>query len=456
MAKTKDLLKLPPQDLDAEQSVLGALMIDKDAIYTIVDILNPSDFYKKAHSLIYETIFKLWERHEPIDILSVTAELRKNEILKEVGGSAYLTDLVNSVPTSSHVLHYGKIVKEKRTLRELINASAEITDKAFHPENEDIDSLLDLVEQRIFSISQQGTFKNFVPISEELKGAYERIENLHKGDKGEMRGVPTGFIDLDNILSGLQKSDLIIVGARPSYGKSSLCLDIARNAAVKYNLPVGIFSLEMSREQVVDRLIAAESGVDLWQLRTGRLKEEVDFEMVQSALDRLSRAPLFIDDTPSPNIIQIRSMARRLQAEHKGLALLVVDYLQLIQGRTNYESVVQQVTEISRGLKSISRELNIPVIAVSQLSRAVDQREGKMPRLSDLRESGSIEQDADVVMLIHPKDRGPDTPPNEQNVVEIIIAKHRNGPTGSIGLFFDKNRASFSSLEKRNENTGGY
>src|SRR3989344_641796 len=221
MAKTKDLLKLPPQDLDAEQSVLGALMIDKDAIYTIVDILNPSDFYKKAHSLIYETILKLWERHEPIDILSVTAELRKNEILKEIGGAAYLTDLVNSVPTSSHVLHYGKIVKEKRILRELINASAEITDKAFHPENEDIDTLLDLVEQRIFGISQQGTFKNFVPISEELKGAYERIENLHKGDKEAMRGVPTSFVDLDNILSGLQKSDLIIVGARPSYGKNT-------------------------------------------------------------------------------------------------------------------------------------------------------------------------------------------------------------------------------------------
>ncbi len=455
MAITKDL-KLPPQDLDAEQSVLGALMIDKDAIFSVADILVPSDFYKKSHSLIYEAVLKLWGKHEPIDVLSVTAELRRSENLKEVGGSAYLTELVNTVPTSSHILHYGKIVKEKKILRELISASAEIAESAFHPED-DLESILDLVEQRIFSISQQGTIKNFVPIKEELKGAYERIEKLHHGDEGRMRGVPTGFTGLDSMLSGLQKSDLIIVGARPSYGKTALVLDIARNAAVRHGASVGIFSLEMSREQVIDRLIAAEAQVDLWKLRTGRLRDELEFEMVQTALDRLSNAPLFIDDTPSPNVVQMRSMARRLQAEHKSLGLLVVDYLQLIQPRTNYESIVQQVTEISRGLKGLARELNIPLIAVSQLSRAVDQRDGKMPRLSDLRESGSIEQDADVVLLLHPKDTGrTDVSVEEQNIVDVIVAKHRNGPTGSVNLYFDKQKVSFFNVDKRDENSGSH
>jgi len=454
MAKAQDL-KLPPQDLDAEQSVLGALMIDKDAIFSVADILNPADFYKKAHGIIYEAVLKLWEKHEPIDILSITAELRRDEKLKEIGGSAYLAELVNSVPTSSHILHYGKIVKEKRILRELINASAEITESAFHPDD-DLESILDLVEQRIFSISQQGILKNFIPIREELKGAYERIENLHHGDDGKLRGVPTGFQGLDNILSGLQKSDLIIVGARPSYGKTAFVLDIARNAAVRHGQTVGIFSLEMSREQVVDRLIAAEAQVDLWKLRTGRLRDEVEFEMIQAALDKLSNAPLFIDDTASPNIVQMRSMARRLQSEHKSLGLLIVDYLQLIQPRTNYESVVQQVTEISRGLKSLSRELNVPIIAVSQLSRAVDQREGKMPRLSDLRESGSIEQDADVVMFLYPKDTGREVTAGQENVVEIMVAKHRNGPTGSVPLYFDKQKVSFFTVDNRDENSGSH
>src|SRR3989338_5598356 len=404
MPKNQDL-KLPPQDLDAEASVLGALMIDKDAIFSVADILLPADFYKKAHSL---------------------------------------------------VLHYGKIVKEKRILRELINASAEITENAFHPED-NLEDILDVVEQKIFSISQQGILKNFVPIKEELKGAYERIEKLHQGEDGKLRGVPTGFTQLDSMLSGLQKSDLIIVGARPSYGKTAFVLDIARHAAAKYGETVGIFSLEMSREHVVDRLIAAEAQVDLWKLRTGRLKDELEFEMIQAALDRLSKGHLFIDDTTSPNIVQMRSMARRLQSEHKSLGLLVVDYLQLIQPRSNYESVVQQVTEISRGLKGLARELHVPIIAVSQLSRAVDQREGKMPRLSDLRESGSIEQDADVVIFIHPKDMNRnDVSVEEQNLVDIIIAKHRNGPTGSISLYFDKQKVSFFNVDKRDENSGGH
>ena len=454
MPKPKDL-KLPPQDTDAEQSVLGALMIDKDSIFSVADVLIPSDFYKKSHSLIYEAILKLWGGHEPIDILSVTAELRRNETLKEVGGSSYLTELINSVPTSSHISHYAKVVKEKRILRELIGASAEIAESAFHPED-DLENILDLVEQKIFSISQQGTLKNFVAIKEELKGAYERIEKLHHGEGGRLRGVPTGFQELDNILSGLQKSDLIIVGARPSYGKTAFVLDIARNAAIRHGQTVGIFSLEMSREQVVDRLVASEAQVELWKLLTGRIKDEGDFSQVQAAFDRLSSAPLFIDDTPSPNIIQMRSMARRLQSEHKSLGLIVVDYLQLIQPRTNYESVVQQVTEISRGLKALGRELKVPILAVSQLSRAVDQRENRMPRLSDLRESGSIEQDADVVILLYPKDISKEVSAQDANIVEIMIAKHRNGPTGSVPLYFDKQKVSFFSIEKRDENSNSH
>ncbi len=448
MSKIAKDLKLPPQDIEAEQSVLGALMIDKDAIFSIADLLVPDDFYKKSHSMIFDAVRRLWERHEPIDILSVTSELKTKDELKVVGGSSYLTELVNMVPTSAHVLHYAKIVKEKRVLRELINASAEITENAFHPED-DLENILDAIEQKIFSISQKSLARNFIPLKDDLKEAYEGIEKLHQKQGEQLRGVPTGFEGLDNILSGLQRADLIIVGARPSYGKTAFVFDIARNAAIKHGHSVGIFSLEMSREQVIDRFIAAEAQVDLWKLRTGRLNDAMEFEMIQSAFDKLSRAPLFIDDAASPNIVQMRSMARRLQAEQKKLSLLIVDYLQLIQPRTNYESVVQQVTEISRGLKGLARELDVPILAVSQLSRAVDQREVKVPRLSDLRESGSIEQDADVVIFLYPKHRDrTDMPAEEQNIVEVIVAKHRNGPLGTVPLYFDKQKVSFRTIDK--------
>ncbi len=449
MAQSKDL-KLPPQDLDAEQSVLGALMIDKDAVSSVSDLLLPADFYKKSHAIIFDACLRLWEKREPIDILSTTAELKRVDQLKEVGGSGYLTELVSSVHTASHVEHYAKIVKEKAILRDLISASTDITADAYQtPEN--LDELLDRVEQRIFSISQKSIIRDFLPIREQLKEAYERIERLHHGEGERWRGVPTGFTALDDILSGLQRSDLIIVGARPSFGKTAFVLDIARYIAIEKGLPVGFFSLEMSGEQVTDRLIAAEAGVDLWKLRTGRLRDE-EFGMIQVAFDRLNKAPFFIEDNPSPNVIQIRSMARRLQAEQGQLALLVVDYLQLIQPRKNYDSMVQQVTEISRGLKSLARELSIPLLVVSQLSRAVDQRESKIPRLSDLRESGSIEQDADVVMFVAPKvGARMDVPPEDENVTDIIIAKHRNGPIGKIALYFDKQKVSFSNLEKRYE-----
>ncbi len=439
-------LKLPPQDIDAERSVLGALMLDKNAIIRVADLIKADNFYTPTHTRIFEAIFELFERGEPIDILTVTKKLKDKNLLTEVGGSAYLTDLINSVPTATHISYYAKLVKQKKLLRDLIGASAEINERVFDT-SEDPEDLLDEVEQKIFAISQKSRPQNFVPIKDELKAAYERIEKLHQGERG-LRGVSTGFDELDNYLSGLQRSDLIILGARPSLGKTALCLDIARNAAIKTKTPVGIFSLEMSRDQVIDRLIAAEAQVALWKLRTGRLTEDIEFEMIQEALDRLSQAPIFIDDTPSANIIQVRSMVRRLQAEH-GLGLLVVDYIQLISPRTNTDNMVQAMTEVSRGLKSLARELEVPILAAAQLSRAVEQREIKIPRLADLRESGSIEQEADVVLFIYRKDRDKFEPSLEdQNTAEIIIAKHRNGPLGSVQLKFDAEKVSFRTIEK--------
>ena len=447
MAPKKQNLKLPPQNLEAEQSVLGSILIDKNAIFKVADRLTPKDFYAPAHEKIYETIIDLYDKHQPIDILTLTNRLKEKELLADVGGSSYLAELTNQVTTASHVDHYTSIVRGRKVLRDLIEASAQITEDAFDSAKE-VDEIIDDVEQRILAISQKSSPQNFIPLRDELKPAYERIEKLHEG-KGMLRGVATGFTQLDNILSGLQPSDLIVIGARPSLGKTTFVLDIARNSALKTNLPVGIFSIEMSREQVIDRFIAAESQVPLWKLRTGRISDDLEFQMIQASLDRLSQANIFIDDTPSPNIMQMRSMARRLQIEH-GLGLLVVDYLQLIAPRTNSENMVQQITEISRGLKALARELHVPILAVSQLSRAVDQRDNKTPRLSDLRESGSIEQDADVVLFIYRKDRDrADLPPEEQNVAEILVAKHRNGPLGVVKLKFDQERVTFRNMETR-------
>lgn len=442
----KTTLKLPPQNIEAEQSVLGALMLDNKAIVQVADILTPQDFYKSGHDAIYETILKLYEKHQPIDILSVTSKLKEKSLLKEIGDSSYLAKLIESVPSSFHVNHYAKIVKEKKILRDLITTANDINEKAFNP-IDDLENVLDDVEQKIFSISRHSVEKKFLPIREDLANAYERMEKLSRGEN-QMRGLSSGFPELDAYLSGFQNSDLIVLGARPSLGKTAFALDIARHVATKEKKSVGIFSLEMSRDQVIDRLIAAEAQVPLWHLRTGQIKNEDDFELIQGALDRLSQSLIFIDDTPSPNILQMRSMARRLQSEF-GLSMLIVDYLQLIQPRTTSDNVVQQITEISRGLKSLARELNIPVLALSQLSRAVDQREVKVPRLSDLRESGSIEQDSDVVLFIYRKDRDKtNVSADEQNMAEIIISKHRNGPMGSVKFYFDANRVSFRSLDK--------
>lgn len=439
-------LRIPPQDLDAERSVLGALMLDSTAIIKVADTLAASDFYHPSHQRIYESIAELFERGEPIDLLTVSTNLKGRKLTAEVGGMDYLSELVQNVPTSAHVEHYAQVVKEKRVRRDLIEASSDINEQAL--DERDFETLLDQTEQKIFNISQRSRPQRFIPVQAELPAAYERIEKLHRGEKGALRGLSTHFPQLDFILSGLQASDLIIVGARPSYGKTTLVLDIARQAALA-GKSVGIFSLEMSKDQVIDRLIASQAQVPLWRLRTGRLSDELEFALIQQALDELSKAPLYIDDTPSPTTLQMRSMARRLQIE-QGLDLLVVDYLQLIQPRTGSDSLVQQVTEISRHLKALARELKVPVIAVSQLSRAVDQRESKIPRLSDLRESGSLEQDADVVLLIYRKDRDrTDLPEEERNLVELIVAKHRNGPLGSVQLRFDPERVSFRSIDTR-------
>jgi len=440
--------KMPPQNIEAEKSLLGGLMINKDTIVKVVDFLESKDFYKNNHQIIYAGMRELFERGEIIDFLSLSSRLKEKEQLDTIGGKAYLTELINSVPNALHVLDYAKIVQKKRILRDLIQSSYEIGQMGFN-EKEDVDVLLDKAESKIFSIAQHSLSQQFTPIKKELEGAFERIDNLSK-HKGTMRGVPTGFTDLDKILSGLQKSDLVILAARPSIGKSGLALDVVRHIGVHENLPVGLFSLEMSKDQVVDRLIASESNVDLWKLRTGTLSSSVednDFEKIQHALGILSEAPIFIDDTAGANIMQMRAMARRLQAQH-GLSLLVVDYLQLMEPRSTNMGLVEQMTEISRSLKGLARELSIPVLALSQLSRAVEQRTPSIPRLSDLRQTGALEQDADVVLFIYREDKYRENTARK-NIADILIAKHRNGPVGKIELYFDEQRASFKNLEKR-------
>ncbi|PIU78775.1 MAG: replicative DNA helicase [Candidatus Moranbacteria bacterium CG06_land_8_20_14_3_00_43_56] len=439
--------RVPPQNIEAEMSVLGSLMLDKDAIIKIADLVHPDDFYKDANRLIYETMLELFEDREPIDVLSLSNHLEEKKNLEEVGGSGYLTDLVNSVPTASNVVHYAKVVQKKSLLRKLISTASDIVELGYQ-EAEDVEKVLDEAEQKLFAVSQKYVKADFVPLKTYLESAFNRIDELHKGDR-DIRGVPTGFQDLDNILAGLQKSDLVILASRPSIGKTSLALDIARYLGVQKKIPVGVFSLEMSSDQLVDRLLAAEARVDAWRIRTGRLRssdEEDDFAKIGEAMGILSEAPIYIDDSARANVMEMRTLARRLQAEHN-LGLIIIDYLQLMEGRTS-DNRVQEVSEISRSLKGLARELNIPVLALSQLSRAVENRSPQIPKLSDLRESGSIEQDADVVMFLYREDREkPDTP--NKNVIQVIVSKHRNGPLGTASLYFNDTITSFSSLEKK-------
>lgn len=436
-------LRVPPQNLEAERSVLGALMLDKDAIIKIANLIRVGDFYRDDHNFIFETMLELYEQREPIDVLSLSNRLEEKGQLDKIGGSSYLTSLVTNVPSSSNIAHYAKVVQKKSTLRKLIITAAEIVELGYK-EEEDVEKLLDSAEQKLFAVSQKYIKQDFVPIRSILESAFNRIDELHKGDH-KLRGIPSGFSDLDSILAGFQKSDLVILAARPSIGKTTLALDFARQIAKKEKKSVGLFSLEMSSDQLIDRMIAAEAGVDLWRLRTGNLKDE-DFIKINEAMGVLSEAKIFIDDAGSANVMEMRTMARRLQSE-QNVELIIIDYLQLMEGRSGGDNRVNEISEISRALKQLARELNIPVIALSQLSRAVESRSPQIPKLSDLRESGSIEQDADVVMFLYREDREkPDTP--NKNIVEVHIAKHRNGPIGRMSLYFSENSTTFKSLEK--------
>ncbi|MES2014206.1 MAG: replicative DNA helicase [Patescibacteria group bacterium] len=438
--------RIPPQSIDAERALLGSVMLKPDAIHEVTDFVSADSFYVEKHRLIYRAFTDLATGGNPIDLLSTANRLKEMNDLERAGGNSYLAELVSAVPTSANLKHYAEIVQKKSMMRSLIAASSDIGELGYD-ESQDIDELLNSAEKRIYEVTSSPSVRKFIAIGDALGEAWERFDNLHKGDY-QMRGIPTGFDALDNMLAGFQRSDLIILAARPSMGKTAFALDIARMTATIHNVPVGIFSLEMSSQQLVDRMLAAEAHVDAWKMRTGKISTDEEFERIRDAMGRLSKAPIHIDDQPATNALGMRSAARRLKREN-GIGLLIVDYLQLMSPTStrSSDSMVQQVTEISRSLKTLARELDVPVLALSQLSRAIEQRRGR-PRLSDLRDSGSIEQDADVVMFIHNEDRYNDNKEERSNVTEILIEKHRNGRTGKIDLFFDAERATFLPIEK--------
>jgi replicative DNA helicase len=435
-------LKIPPHNIDLEKSILGALMIDEEAIYKVADMLFPENFYEKKHKLIFDAVTSLYGQQKAIDLLTISAELKKKNNLKDAGGNIYLTELVESVPTSAHVEEYAKLVKDLSVRRKMISLAANIDEFAYQ-EQEKVDVLLDRAERDLLNISESNTKNDFVHVATLLDESFKRQEELNK-DPNKLRGVRTGFSYLDNLLGGLQESDLIILAARPSVGKSAFAFDVARHAAVYENKKVGIFSLEMSNTQVMDRLLSMQVGVGLWDLRMGKLSDDA-LSRLSDAMGILSESGLYVDDTPGIGILEMRAKARRLKFE-KGLDLIIVDYLQLITG-TRMESRVQEVSDISRSLKALARELSVPVLALSQLSRAVEQRNDNKPQLSDLRDSGSIEQDADVVVFLS-RVGGDDE--NNQNR-QLTIAKHRNGPTGGVELYFVKEQARFRELDKARE-----
>lgn len=438
-------LRVPPQNIESEQAFLGSVMLKPESLHEVLDILGRDAFYVEKHRIIFDSMIELFGKNDPIDLLSLSSRLKEKNQLDAVGGSSYLTELVSTVPSAANIKHYASIVQRKHLMRSLIEAGEDIAGMGYD-EAADIDQVLDEAEKRIYSVTATPSLHKFVTLRDSLGEAWERLEKLHGGEH-ELRGVPTGFRELDTMLAGFQKSDLVILAARPSMGKTTLALDIARKSSVKHGTKIGIFSLEMSAQQLVDRMLAAEALVNSWSLRTGRVKSDEDFTRIRNSMDVLSSAPIFIDDQPANNILKMRSVARRLKSE-QGLDMIIVDYLQLMTPTLSRssDSTVQQVTEISRSLKTLARELEVPVIALSQLSRAIEQRRGK-PRLSDLRDSGSIEQDADVVMFIHRDDKMNDNS-DRPNIAEILIEKHRNGPTGSVELYFDQEKTTFLSLEK--------
>lgn len=431
-------MKVPPHSEEAEESVLGAVLIDKDAVVEVAELLQPSFFYEDKHALIFECVRELYNEREPIDVVTVAEKLKTRKSLKKIGGVAYLTELVNRVPTSAHAVNYAKIIKNLATKRELISQASKMVEDSFD-ETAGLDRILDQAEKAIFSLSQQHLIRNFIHIKDALAESFDRLDELHK-TSGGMRGVPTGFNDLDNVLAGMQRSNLLILAARPGMGKTSLALNIAQFVAVNHKIPVGFFSLEMSQEELVDRLLVSQADIDAWRLKTGKLNE-MDFAKLSDAMGELAEAPLYVDDTPGMSIMEMRTKARRLQIEH-GVQFLVVDYLQLAHSR-NLENRVQEISEVSMGLKNLARELKVPVLALSQLSRAVEHRGNPKPQLADLRESGGIEQDADVVMFLFRQDE------NDLENCKLWIAKHRNGPLATVDLRFRGDRIRFYGMEKK-------
>lgn len=440
------LQKVPPHSLEAEQSVLGSLLTDGEALMKVTDVLKTDHFYRKAHQTVYETILEVAEKGEPADLITVSEELKKAGNLDAIGGLDYLSELASAIPTTSNVLYYAKIVAEKAMLRSLIRAGGQIVSSAFEEGNE-ISAILDKAGQIIFEVAQKRTSHALQPIKPILHSTFEHIEDRHHNFQEGIffSGIPSGFSDLDELTAGFQKSELIIIAARPSMGKTSFALNIAENVAISARIPVAVFSIEMAKEQLVMRMLSANANIDAHRLRTGNMRDE-DWKRLGTASGKLSEAPIYIDDSGLVTVMDIRNKARRLRMEEPNLGLIIIDYLQLMQGHRSTESRQQEISEISRGLKTLARELDVPVIALSQLSRAVEARQNKRPMLSDLRESGSIEQDADVVMFIY-RDEYYNPETEDKFKAEIIIAKQRNGPTDTVKLFFDKSLTKFGNLD---------
>ena len=447
MPTQSPLLEAQPHSLEAEATVLGALLLDPEAIIKVSDLLVSEDFYDPTYRIVYEAIYGLYQRHEPIDFVTVASALADNKKIQDIGGSAFLAGLAGSVPTSSHIYQYGQIVKTKAVHRRIIEAGQKITGLGYEVDRPVVE-LLDQVEKTVFTITNTYLKEKFIHIREILNARYEKFAELHESDDDNVvKGVPTGFHALDLKISGLQPSDLIVIAARPSIGKTSLALNIAQNAAIRFHKTVGIFSLEMSKEQLVDRLFASMLGVDSWKLQRGKL-DDSDFQNMGPIMDELNKANIFIDDSVASSLPELRAKARRLQMEH-GLDLLIIDYIQLMStGNQNYVgNRVQEISEISRSLKQIGRELRVPVLALSQLSRAVENRPGNIPQLSDLRDSGSIEQDADLVLMMYREDYYEEDS-DRPGMTDIFVRKHRNGPTGRVELLFKKEQMRFYDVDK--------
>ena len=435
--------RIPPQNIEAEQAVLGAMLIKKEAVIEAMEILRPEDFYRDAHRVVFEAIMAVFQNDSAVDMITVTEQLKKSDLLDKAGGVAGVTALANAVPTAANVVYHAKIVREKAELRELINAGSEITGWAFE-DSDDVDAVMDKAEKRILEVTARENSADFTSMKDIVISVFKQIEE-RSTNKGGLTGVASGFTDLDRLTSGFQPSDLILVAARPSMGKTAFTLNIASYVAVHLDKPVAFFSLEMSKEQLAQRMLCSEGGIDSQRLRNGDMKDE-DWEHVIAAADRLTYAPVFIDDTPGITVMELRSKARRIKAEH-GLSMVIIDYLQLMSGKgsKNGDNRQQEISEISRSLKALARELKVPVIALSQLSRSVESRQVKRPMLSDLRESGSLEQDADIVMFLYREDYY-DKETEQQNVTEVIVAKHRNGPIDTVRLYFDKEFTRFANF----------